>query len=504
MLRRISAWAALMLIGATAVASFGAQEHGLSGVVLDAEGKPAVGVAVLLVEPGDNPDLFNGRLGGLYGAELASTDDEGRFYFARSPGGAYRLIALGENGYGESEVAHAGDAVPPIAMQPWATIEGVARVGGTPVGGAVIRGNLDEPLAENWGIVPSADHWIQINADPDGTFKLDRLKPGLWRVSQAIPFSPGERPFPSHPEHVEVAAGGSASVTLGGGGRPVVGRVEMPQLDPPLTGRLACLQNDWPDPDAKLDVTYGEVQAMPQAKREALAATDAFREYARRMNSALERRQFYAITVQPDGTFRADDVPPGEYALIINLRQRGDGGAEVMVERSIVVPAPEGDADEPFDLGTLPIKSVVNLGVGDDVPDVTFKTVDGAEHKLSDFRGKYVLLDAWATWCGPCVGETPNILAVQEAFKGDDRLAIVGLSMDDDPDAPRRYSEMKGLTWTNGFIGQWDQTEVDDQIGIGGIPDIRLIGPDGKLIANNLRGERILEAVRNALAPNGP
>lgn len=492
----------VVAIWVCASAAFADERSGLQGLVLDDKNKPAAGVAVLLVEPGDSPDLFNGRLGDLYGAELASTDDAGRFHFARQPEGAYRLIALGENGYGESDVAHAGDAVPEVALRPWATIEGIARVGGEPVPGAAIRGAFDEPLVENWGIAPSADHWIQINADPDGAFKLDRLKPGRWSVAQSIPFSSGERPYPSHGQHVDVAAGATAQVTIGGDGRAVVGRVELPALDPPATAQLAFLQNDWTDSTLKSPATYGEIQAMSQADREALAQTPAFRAYAAQSTAALERRRFYSVTVQPDGTFRADDVPPGEYEFFISMRQPG-GGAVLEVERSIVVPeAGDSDAGEPLDLGTLPLKPVVNLAIGDAVPDVTFRTVDGVEHKLSDFRGKYVLLDAWATWCGPCIGETPNILAVQEAFKGDDRLVIVGLSMDDDRDAPRRYAALKGLRWINGFIGQWDKTDVDDRLGIGGIPDIRLLGPDGKLVTRGLRGDEIRTAVETALAPS--
>ena len=175
------------------------------------------------------------------------------------------------------------------------------------------------------------------------------------------------------------------------------------------------------------------------------------------------------------------------------LRQPGDGGAELEVERSVVVP--EGDG--PHDLGLLDARPVVSLAVGDAVPDVAFEDVDGNEHRLSDFRGTVVLLDAWATWCGPCVGETPNVLAVQREFG--DRVAIVGLSMDDDPEAPRRYAELKCLAWTNGFIGQAETTEVDDRLGIGGIPDIRLIGPDGRLLAQGLRGDEIRQAVAEAL-----
>ena len=111
-----------------------------------------------------------------------------------------------------------------------------------------------------------------------------------------------------------------------------------------------------------------------------------------------------------------------------------------------------------------------------------------------------MLLDAWATWCGPCVGETPNVRATREAHAGDDRLVVVGLSMDDAPAAAANYTRAEGLDWVDGFIGQADTTDVDDQLGINGIPDIRLIGPDGRLVATGLRGDAIGAAVETALA----
>jgi thiol-disulfide isomerase/thioredoxin len=487
----------ICLLASTALAAD--DDSALRGTVLDEKGEPAASVAVLLVEPGDRPSLYNGRLNALYGAELASTDDSGRFYFPRAPEGSYRLIALGDNGYGESEVGRPGEAVPKVALEPWATIEGVARVGGEPVAGAPIRGSFSESIAESYGIVASAKHWIDLNAGPDGRFKIDRLKPGRWSVSQGIRSRPGGAARSSHAQPVDVVSGKTAQVTLGGSGRPVIGRIEMADSDTAPGIRMAAIQNDWLSPDVKPPATVGEIEAMSQADREALAATDAFQEYERRFRQAFAERRSYIITLQPDGSFRAEDVPPGEYQLWISLGQMTPDGATLELVRNIVVPPAESEGTDPLDLGTLPLRPVVSLAIGDEVPDFAFRTVDGVEHSLSDFRGKYVLLDAWATWCGPCIGETPNILAVQEAFKGDDRLATVGLSMDDEPEAARRYAEMKGLTWTNGFIGQWDATTVDDKIGIGGIPDIRLIGPDGKLVAKVLRGEEILEAVKQAL-----
>ena len=171
-------------------------------------------------------------------------------------------------------------------------------VGGKPCPGAEISGHCDATLAEGWKIVPAADHWIEVNADAAGHFKLDRLKPGRWDVQQGIPFHPGDRPYPSHDVRVNAAAGATATVQIGGEGRSIVGRVELPALDPPAVADLAFVQNDWAT-KAEPPATYGEVQAMSQPEREALAKTEAFQEYERQSWAGYERRCFRAFTVRP-------------------------------------------------------------------------------------------------------------------------------------------------------------------------------------------------------------
>lgn len=67
------------------------------------------------------------------------------------------------------------------------------------------------------------------------------------------------------------------------------------------------------------------------------------------------------------------------------------------------------------------------------------ETLDGKPLKLEDFRGKFVLLEFWATWCGPCLYETPALKATYEAFRENERFVMIGLSLDTDVDAPKKY-----------------------------------------------------------------
>ena len=156
--------------------------------------------------------------------------------------------------------------------------------------------------------------------------------------------------------------------------------------------------------------------------------------------------------------------------------------------------------NEPFHLGKATIKTAVNLKVGDLAPDFSAMSLDGKPLKLSGLRGKYVLLDFWATWCGPCIAETPHLRQTYDAFGKGAPLEMISLSLDADPAEPKKFARHEGMAWTQGFLGAWSNDKVTQDYGVHGIPAIFLIGPDGKVLATDLRGLRIKEAVALALA----
>ena len=138
-------------------------------------------------------------------------------------------------------------------------------------------------------------------------------------------------------------------------------------------------------------------------------------------------------------------------------------------------------------------------GPGAVAPEFDATTLDGRPLKLSDFQGRYVLLDFWATWCGPCIGEIPQLQAVHEAFGKDERFAIVSLSVDEKIEEPRKFQKKRNLPWLQAFLGNGIHSAIPGSFGVEAIPAFVLIGPDGKIIDRGMRGADIKKAVAKAL-----
>lgn len=138
------------------------------------------------------------------------------------------------------------------------------------------------------------------------------------------------------------------------------------------------------------------------------------------------------------------------------------------------------------------------LVVGAKFPDFDEKDLAGQPLSIARFKGKVVLVDFWATWCGPCIGELPNVLAAYDKHhaKG---FEIVGISLDSDRAKLEKFISERKMTWPQYFDGKGWQTKLAGTYGVNSIPATYLIDGEGKIIAKNLRGEALEEAVAKAL-----
>ncbi len=140
---------------------------------------------------------------------------------------------------------------------------------------------------------------------------------------------------------------------------------------------------------------------------------------------------------------------------------------------------------------------------GAPAPDFAVADLDGRPFRLSEHRGQIVLLDFWATWCGACLGELPTLRQVQRDLAGVD-FVLVSVSFDRDESVVRRFVTDRQLAWSHLVPGPRTQKQLSILYGLAGIPATFLIGPDGRVIARDLRGPPLLAAIRReiALLPN--
>ncbi len=137
--------------------------------------------------------------------------------------------------------------------------------------------------------------------------------------------------------------------------------------------------------------------------------------------------------------------------------------------------------------------------VGSVPPDITLPTPDGKTLSLSSLKGKVVLLDFWASWCGPCRRENPNVVNVYNKYK-DKGFTVFSVSLDKSADPWKAAITADGLIWPNHVsdLKGWGSVAAASY-GINSIPRAYLLDKEGRIVATNLRGEQLEQKVQEIL-----
>jgi RNA polymerase sigma factor (sigma-70 family) len=478
---------------------------GPSGIVTLPDGSPAVGADVYLTSPNHGLNLENNRQRFLnLGTDgyWIKTDNQGHFAFPPKdePFGVLVLHFKGVAQKSADELARSST----LKLEPLGRIEGFLNIGSRPGTKQEIRVRLDRSAHAH-------DHQFQFfdytaQTDDQGRFVIENVIPGEAEVSHSTPLPAMGHLALSTAPMVDVGPGQTVNVEIGGQGMPVAGKVSIPpratrSVDlATASGMLRVEQPEMPQPEGFM--TWDREKRFAYSKQWYHSSEG---------KAARRASRSYQFPIGADGRFRVEDVLPGSYKLTIHVgnapgfQSNAAGGARVQGTLKCdveVKPIAAVRSDEPLDLGALAIELKVEgqrqVAVGEMAPTFAIKTLNGQPLRLADFRGRFVLLDFWATWCGPCLEQEPHLKDVYDSFGKDDRFALLSLSLDDSPEVPHNHVAKHGLKWTQGFLGQ--ASPVTEHYGVASIPQILLVGPDGKIVAKDLGGPGIKAAVSQALA----
>lgn len=446
--------------------------HGpaIIGTVVDSSRKPVAHATVEATSQNVSANVYNLPPANTPASAVATTGEDGKFEL-RPTDEPLAVFAECNEGYGAVLVSDLARS-PSITLRPWGRVEGVVRSGSKVVPRAKVDVAQfgDQENYNRWHLVKER----QIECDENGRFVMDRVVPGDNQIGRMDP----KRGMPQRFYHVDVAAGKTTWLQIGGDSRTLIGHLPPEarafgfgdgsvQLEQPKM----TLPPDWD----KLD------EAQRQKLQKAFWETPEYRKWQQTANVA----QF---NIARDGTFHVEDIPAGTYEISVQVGEVANSFVETAGwgMMPVTVPPVTPDLlDVPLDVGQVSITLEKRLGVGEPAPEIAGESIDGGSARLSDYRGKYVLLDLWTSQPGwNSLEKIPMLRALEDRFGSDPRFTIVGVALDTDRNAGAKAMAEQHMTWPEIVLKGWDDKRLARQYTLSPA-NLFLIGPDGNLVAKN-------------------
>lgn len=456
------------------------------GTVLDPDGKPVGSATIVAGTPSAVPAMRNTEL--EWGGEQFRTAADGTFQLAATFEPA-RIRITHESGFAEV-LRQPHEEIGTIRLQPWGRVSGQLLHDGKPVPEQRI---YFSPIPDRQLGEARFQDAYSARTHADGRFEFERLPPvtgslgaylGPWQdspltSSQSVPLNlqPGEH----------------RTVSLGSEGVNVTGKVV-------ATGRDdAPLNKNWSlnylirrEPSIDLPAELQETGFNPDGPVQASWFLDP------RFSDWRAARVNFFVKLAPDGQLRISGVPPGKYDLVLRLYEQ-PAGCLVETVGEKVVPIEVTRADVAFgtkDIGVIEVACRAGPRPGENMQVYDFIDTTGRQQTIADLKGRYVLMQVWASWCAPCLEHMPAIKASLQSLS-DEPITFVGLNIDEDSERAKSLANRGGWDWSQNYLGEGSDTAR--QLAISTVPTYFLIGPDGLLVGSSTEWSEMEGGIRAAL-----
>jgi thiol-disulfide isomerase/thioredoxin/uncharacterized GH25 family protein len=423
---------------------------------------------------------LNADDGGRMSNYKVKTNDQGAFEIAHQLE-RYCLVVVADEGYAEADRSR-GALPGELTLRRWAKISGRLLQAGKPIENWTVH--LD-PIRDAGGDAPRGTIGFYSKTTEGGSFAFDRVPPVPCRLEGDIHWSVAGPLSSSQSVPLDPAPGEALTVALGTNGIEVTGQLA---LDPPASG----------DFDYHFGLNYLVARKAGVAPPAAVAGRgfDWRQGWSDSWTASTEGAEYlrtlphFYVKPDRDGKFRISGVEPGKYDLAFRLYGSTEGClVHPVAMASFPVNVEEGQST--LDLGLIKIPAIPGLKTGDVAPAFEFVDADGQKQSLGRMRGKYVLIDFWATWCGSCVSSIPQVESLRQKYAEQLGLVIVGANLDQDSQRAKAFLSEHTLPWSHALLGDWSSTDTPKRFAVANIPTYILIGPDGDLLAHESSLESI-------------
>ncbi len=460
------------------------------GTVTGPAGQLLAGAQVILRTPNSKPRL-NGKpqFENLQPGDFQLTDDKGRFRITADPQASH-LLAVHERGFAMLEVKGlTTNSI--LQLQRWGKIDATVWEYDAKI--------VNQEVSLGGRVFDEAPPWSPVigwnaTTDEQGRCSFSYVPPVKCVLYRLIPNHQGG--WSGGPQHLlQVRSGEITPVKIGGIGRPIIGKFKI---------KNPYVQIDWQsDKD-----NYWVSTVLPRPSEDVKTSED-YNQWRQQkdIQAAFDKFRNHHIQFSVDGSFRIDEMVPGKYNFNIEIHDPRDPDAFAMshyiarFHETFEVPeSKEQNSRVPFDAGTFEVALIPQVEEGKtSAPDFEALGLMDKKFKLSDFRGKYVLLDFWSTWCGPCVAEIPNLRKVNDEFKSRSDFVMLSVSLDQKLDTWRSFLKTNNMPWLQGTFAESSGPNVPEQYGVQGIPALFIINPEGKIVATDLQGSEVRSRLQRLL-----